>query len=136
MQGFTGNNDLSHLQATMRAIELASTSIQVSLSNRNAITYLLHTLLLMYFFTSIFIFLFSIYFQMQINPAASEAIILSLGQSSQPYNTCHFILGQSLYILLLITYNHQGLKKNSSLPPKRLRQNDIISVCYHLSSFL
>ncbi|KAK2419303.1 exportin-4 protein [Trifolium repens] len=61
MQGFSGNNDLSHLQSTMRAIELASTSIQ-----------------------------------MQINPAASEAIILSLGQSSQPYNTCHFILENSL----------------------------------------
>lgn len=32
---------------------------------------------------------------MQISPAASEAIILSLGQSSQPYKTCQFILGWS-----------------------------------------
>nr|XP_027188382.1 exportin-4 isoform X6 [Cicer arietinum] len=62
MQGFTGNNtDLAELHSTMRAIELASTSIQ-----------------------------------MQINPAASEAIILSLGQSSQPYKTCQFILENSL----------------------------------------
>lgn len=38
-----------------------------------------------------------LYFQMQINPAASEAIVLALGQSSQPYKTCQFILGQSLY---------------------------------------
>ncbi|XP_029154631.1 uncharacterized protein [Arachis hypogaea] len=33
--------------------------------------------------------------QMHINPAASEAVILSLGQSSQPYKTCKFILENS-----------------------------------------
>ncbi|CAI8615607.1 unnamed protein product [Vicia faba] len=61
MQGFTANTDFSELQSTMRAIELASASIQ-----------------------------------MQINPAASEAIVLALGQSSQPYKTCQFILENSL----------------------------------------
>lgn len=34
--------------------------------------------------------------QMHINPGASEAVILSLGQSSQPYKTCQFILENSL----------------------------------------
>ncbi|XP_027349597.1 exportin-4 isoform X2 [Abrus precatorius] len=34
--------------------------------------------------------------QMHINPVASEAVILSLGQSSQPYKTCQFILENSL----------------------------------------
>ncbi|MED6185122.1 hypothetical protein PIB30_053961 [Stylosanthes scabra] len=34
--------------------------------------------------------------QMHINPAAAEAVILSLGQSSQPYKTCQFILENSL----------------------------------------
>ncbi|RDX59766.1 Exportin-4, partial [Mucuna pruriens] len=33
---------------------------------------------------------------MHINPGASEAVILSLGQSSQPYKTCQFILENSL----------------------------------------
>ncbi|KAG4914049.1 hypothetical protein JHK86_054482 [Glycine max] len=33
--------------------------------------------------------------QMHINPGASEAVILSLGQSSQPYKTCQFILENS-----------------------------------------
>ncbi|CAL5194582.1 unnamed protein product [Lathyrus oleraceus] len=61
MQGFSANTDFSELQSSMRAIELASTSIQ-----------------------------------MQINPAASEAIVLALGQSSQPYKTCQFILENSL----------------------------------------
>ncbi|XP_057439545.1 uncharacterized protein LOC130731317 isoform X3 [Lotus japonicus] len=34
--------------------------------------------------------------QIPINPGATEAIILSLGQSSQPYKTCQFILENSL----------------------------------------
>ncbi|KAI4350108.1 hypothetical protein L6164_010625 [Bauhinia variegata] len=34
--------------------------------------------------------------QMHINPAASEATILSLGQSPQPYKTCQFILENSM----------------------------------------
>lgn len=44
--------------------------------------------------------------QMQINPAASEAIILSLGQSSQPYKTCQFILGEFmlLYAIKISAY--------------------------------
>ncbi|KAK7285878.1 hypothetical protein RJT34_20662 [Clitoria ternatea] len=33
--------------------------------------------------------------QMHINPGASESVILSLGQSSQPYKTCQFILENS-----------------------------------------
>ncbi|KAK7337953.1 hypothetical protein VNO77_18547 [Canavalia gladiata] len=61
MQGFGATTDMAELQSTMRAIELACTSIQ-----------------------------------MHINPGASEAVILSLGQSSQPYKTCQFILENSL----------------------------------------
>ncbi|KAK7258637.1 hypothetical protein RIF29_24218 [Crotalaria pallida] len=60
MQG-QASTDFGELQSTMRAFELACTSIQV-----------------------------------QMNPVASEAVILSLGQSSQPYKTCQFILENSL----------------------------------------
>jgi len=83
MQGFTPNTDFSELHSTMRAIELASNSIQVSsYSSLFLIIAMLNIIMLCI-----------CYFQMQINPAASEAIILSLGQSSQPYKTCQFILG-------------------------------------------
>ncbi|KAB1202538.1 Exportin-4 [Morella rubra] len=69
MQGFSergvlgpgpGSVDLAQLQATMQAIELACTSIQIN-----------------------------------INPAAAEATLLSLCQSPQPYPACQFILQNS-----------------------------------------
>ncbi|KAL6501830.1 hypothetical protein OROGR_026963 [Orobanche gracilis] len=62
-QGFPHNTevaDMAQLQATMRAIELACSSIQ-----------------------------------MHANPAAAEATLLSLSQSSRPYRTCQFILENS-----------------------------------------
>ncbi|CAL0301805.1 unnamed protein product [Lupinus luteus] len=67
MEGFTpsssssDSSSISSLQSTMRAFELACTSIQ-----------------------------------MQMNPSASEGVISSLGQSSQPYHICQFILQNSL----------------------------------------
>ncbi|RYR02507.1 hypothetical protein Ahy_B06g081302 isoform B [Arachis hypogaea] len=45
--------------------------------------------------------------QMHINPAASEAVILSLGQSSQPYKTCKFILDRADTVLDVFAENSQ-----------------------------
>ncbi|CAJ1961162.1 unnamed protein product [Sphenostylis stenocarpa] len=70
MEGSTPTKDLSELQSTMRAIEYACSSIQTSI--------VIPAMLVMH-----------------INPGASEAVILSLGQSSQPYETCEFILENS-----------------------------------------
>ena len=38
--------------------------------------------------------------QMHINPAAAEATILSLNQSSQPYKACQFILGKCAAVVV------------------------------------
>lgn len=61
-QGYqdTDGASLSQLQATMQAIELACSSIQIN-----------------------------------VNPAAAEATILSLSQSPRPYQACQFILENS-----------------------------------------
>jgi len=47
-----------------------------------------------YTYVVMFLYFLCFYFQMHINPGASEAVIMSLGQSSQPYKTCQFILGE------------------------------------------
>ncbi|KAJ9542463.1 hypothetical protein OSB04_028969 [Centaurea solstitialis] len=60
MNGGPGNSDLGQLQATMQAIEIACSSIQIN-----------------------------------VNPAAAEATILSLRQSPRPYQACQFIIENS-----------------------------------------
>ncbi|KVH96682.1 Armadillo-type fold [Cynara cardunculus var. scolymus] len=57
MNGGHGNSDLGQLQATMQAIEIACSSIQIN-----------------------------------VNPLAAEATILSLCQSPRPYQACQFII--------------------------------------------
>ncbi|XP_024988815.1 exportin-4-like isoform X10 [Cynara cardunculus var. scolymus] len=60
MNGGHGNSDLGQLQATMQAIEIACSSIQIN-----------------------------------VNPLAAEATILSLCQSPRPYQACQFIIENS-----------------------------------------